>query len=130
MKWLQNIPLANGLTVEVWDLSRPIAADTQKVELLFRARVPLKPEDFPSPDDCEMTRKAFGTEPVWESRKAKSFVPGSETARVSGEFLEDFRRDLLPYLSRSSFPRSFSLSKSREILKDPCRFRKTPKEKK
>jgi hypothetical protein len=129
MRWLQKIPLANGLTVEVWDLSRPIAADTQKVELLFRTPIPLKPEDFTCPGDFAETREAFGAEPAFESRMVKSFVRADDADRVSGEFQEIFRRNLLPYLCRSSFSRSFALSKHREIRKDPLRCRTTPKEK-
>lgn len=129
MRCLQKIPLENGLTVEVWDLSRPVAADTHKVELLFRMCIPLKPEHFACPGDYATTREVFGAEPAFESRMVRSFVSGGDMARVSHEFQEVFRRDLLPYLCRPRFPRSFALAKYREILKDPLHRRKTPKEK-
>jgi hypothetical protein len=129
MKWLQKIPLKNGLTVEVWDLSRSIAKDTLKVELLFRVTIPLKAEHFVCPGDYATTRGLFGDHPAFESRMVKSFVLGCDAVRVSGQFQEVFRRNLLPYLSRPSFPRSFALAKHREILKDPLRNRKNPKEK-
>lgn len=129
MRCLQKIPLENGLTVEIWDLSRPVAADTQKVELLFRMCIPLKPGYFACPGDYATTREVLGDEPAFESRMIRSFVPAQEADRVSLEFREIFRRDLLSYLSRPHFPRSFALVKHREILKEPLRFRKTTKEK-
>lgn len=125
IKCQQIIPLENGLTVEVWDLSRPIAADTHKVELLFRARIALKDEYFASSDASAETRQVLGDEPAFESRFVRSFVPAGDAARISHEFKEIFRRDQLPYLRRPSFPRQFALAKYREILRDPLR-RKNP----
>ena len=40
---IEKIPMPNGLTVEVWDKSVSIAADTSKVALLIRVPVELRP---------------------------------------------------------------------------------------
>ena len=43
MQLFEHIPLPNGLVAEIYDLSRPIAADTTKVEMVrpgrFSARI-------------------------------------------------------------------------------------------
>jgi len=128
MKLIETIPLRNGLTVEVQDLSRPIAADTAKVELLFRVKVPLNPGDWTCPAHYETVRKVFGDELRFEYRAGRSFVRDAAVDAVSRELRDAFRRDLLAYLSRPDFPRRFSLSKYREIEANPYRYREFLKE--
>jgi hypothetical protein len=56
MKLYEQIQMPNGLTVEVHDLSREIAANTVRVELIIRIRVALSPDDFADPLHFERTR--------------------------------------------------------------------------
>lgn len=128
MHCLEKIPLTNGLTVEVWDLSVSVASDTEKVELLFKVPIPLNPEDFTCPDDYRKVREVFGDEPCFESRMIRSFVPLGEADRLRTEFGEIFRKDLLQYLNRPHFRRAFALAKYREIMRDPRHRKVDPKE--
>lgn len=128
MKLIETIPLENGLTVEVQDNSRTIAADTTRVELLFRITVPLSPKDWGCPAQCETVRKVFGETPRFEYRAARSFVRGAAVEEVSRRLLDAFRQDMLAYLSRPDFPRRFALSKYREIEANPYRYREFLKE--
>ena len=128
MKLIEKIPLENGLTVEVRDNSRLIAADTTRVELLFEVAVPLNPRDWSCPAHCETVRKVFGEAPRFEYRVARSFVHGTAVEEVSRGLLDAFRRDMLAYLSRPDFPRRFTLSKYREIEANPYRYREFLKE--
>jgi hypothetical protein len=128
MRLIETIPLENGLEVEVRDNSRPIAADTTKVELLFRVTVPLNPGDWSCPAHYETVRKVFGDAPRFEYRVGRSFVRSAAVEAVSRELRDAFRRDALVYLSRPDFPRRFSLSKYREIEANPYRYREFLKE--
>jgi hypothetical protein len=128
MRLIETIPLENGLAVEVRDLSRLIAADTTKVELLFRIAVPLSPGDWACPAHYETVRKVFGDTPRFEYRAVRSFVRSAAIETVSRELRDAFRRDSLAYLSRPDFPRRFGLSKYREIEANPYRYREFLKE--
>jgi hypothetical protein len=128
MKLIETIPLENGLTVEVRDLSRLIAADTIKVELLFGIEVPLNLGDWACPAHYETVRKIFGDALRFEYRAVRSFVRSAAIEAVSQELRDAFRRDSLAYLSRPDFPRRFAFSKYREIETHPYRYREFLKE--
>ncbi|OPY06514.1 MAG: hypothetical protein A4E67_01432 [Syntrophaceae bacterium PtaB.Bin038] len=122
MNLREEIPLPNGLTAEIWDASRMIAADTASVVLVVRVPVPVKRDYFEEAADCERTKRVFGPEIVFEYRNERTFVPAGEREALFGEFLAGFRKDVLPYLSKGHFPRRFILSKHREIVKEPWRY--------
>jgi hypothetical protein len=119
---IENTTLANGLVLEVWDLSRPIAADTTKVELYVRVKIPFEPCHFDDPGHCDLTCRVFGREGVYEYRKERTFVNNAEREAVFAELLEGFRAGALPYLERPDFPRRFSRSRYREILQNPWKY--------
>jgi hypothetical protein len=123
MKLFEQIPLANGLTAEVYDLSRPIAADTTKVEMTIKIRVELLPEYFTETAQFGQTRAAFGPEIFFEYRMGQSFVGNEEKDHVFRTLLETFKRDSLPYLSSPKFSARFAQSKYREILQNPYKYR-------
>jgi hypothetical protein len=123
MKLFEQIPMPNGLTAEVYDLSRPIAADTTKVEMIIKIRVELLPDYFAEPAPFEQTRAIFGQEIFFEYRMGQSFVSHEEKDTVFRTLLETFKQDSLPYLSSPRFPARFALSKYREILQNPYKYR-------
>ena len=123
MKLFEQIPMPNGLTADVYDLSRPIAADTTKVEMIIKIRVELLPDYFTEPAPFTQTRAVFGPEIFFEYRMGQSFVSHDEKDRVFRTLLETFKLDSLPYLSSPKFPARFALSKYREILQNPYKYR-------
>ena len=129
MKLVEKIPLENGLTAEVWEFSRPIAADVTKVGLLLRTRVPLRREDFVHPDQYRKTCAAFGNELLFDCRKERSFVRNHDVASVTHDLRDDFQKNVVSYLSLPCFPRRFALSKYREIEQNPYRYQNILKEK-
>ena len=122
MELVENIPLPNGLTVEVWDKSASIAADITKVALLIRIRVELQRSYFTEPDHYELVRKTMGPEIVFEYKKERTFVKDKDKDFVFQELLNNFKKTSLPYLSKSSFPRSFALSKYWDIEKNSYKY--------
>jgi hypothetical protein len=121
-KIIENFRLSNGLVLEVWDLSRAIATDTTKVELYIRVKVPFEEAHFDDPGHCDLTRRVFGREGVYEYRKERTFVNNTEVEAVFADLLAGFRADALPYLERADFPRRFSLNRHREILRNPWKY--------
>ncbi|MGV8081645.1 MAG: hypothetical protein AB2L22_16485 [Syntrophales bacterium] len=119
---VENVKLSNGLVLEVWDLSRPIAADTTKVELYIRVKVTFHESHFDDPGHYDITRRVFGPEGVYEYRKERTFVSNAGREAVFAELLGGFRTDALPYLERPDFPRRFSLNRYREILQNPWKY--------
>jgi len=122
MKLVEEIALPNGLVAEVWDQSRAIAADTTKVTLLVRIKLTLKEEYFSRPEQLMITKKIFGPDVYYELKKERTFVPNEEVQQVFNAFLEEFKRDALPYLSRDKFPTGFARSKYLDIQKHPYKY--------
>jgi hypothetical protein len=123
MKLVEEIPLANGLKVEVWDKSISIAADTTKVELLIRSKVELKPSYFIKPEHFELVRKVLGPEIFFEYSKERPFIQNKKKDAVFQELLDSFKKDSMPYLSKPIFPRNFALSKYWNIEKNRYKYR-------
>jgi hypothetical protein len=122
MKLVEAIPLPNGLVAEVWDQSRAIAADTTKVTLLVRIKVTLKPEYFSSTGQFRMTVKTLGPDIFYELKKERTFVSNAEALHVFRVFLDELKRDTLPYLSKEKFPAGFARSRYLDIQKHPYKY--------
>ena len=119
---LEHIRLPNGLVAEIWDYSRMIAPDTASVVLFVKMPVEVREEYFEDAAAHRKTEKVFGSPIIFEYRNERTFVPVGEREALFDEFLANFRKDVLPYLSKDNFPRQFVLSKYREIVKDPWKF--------
>ena len=123
MKLYEQIQMPNGLTAEVYDLSRQIAADTSRVEMIISIRVALRPDYFAEPSQFEQTRAVFGEEIVFEHRMGQSFVSNDQKDSVFRALLENFKQASLHYLSNPKFRNRFAASKYREILQNPYKYR-------
>jgi hypothetical protein len=125
-KLIEKIALPNGLHLEIWDYSRSIAKDTDKVTLYICAPIPLEPSFFSENSQYEKTRKCLGDSLLFEYRNERSFVVQAERDQIFRQFVDIFKQDTLPYLSKPDFPRRFALSKYREIEKNPYQYREMP----
>ncbi len=122
MDLIKTIPLPNGLSLEVWDASRPIATDTVKVGLTIRIKIELKPAYFENPGQFETTRNIFGPELIFEYKKERTFVEKNSKKAVFSELLDEFKENSLDYISRPDFPSKFAKSKYLEIQKHPYKY--------
>jgi hypothetical protein len=123
MKQIESINLPNGLSLDVWDLSRRIAADTVKVELVIKMEVSFENSHFEEEDHYLKTRRVFGTAGTYEYRKERTFVHLDAKEEVFRELLDTFKRDALPYLAQDNFPQRFSRSKYREIVQNWYKYK-------
>jgi hypothetical protein len=122
MTLFEEIMLPNGLVAEIWDGSRLIAADTVSVIVIVKIPVALKEEYFEDPAACRKTAKVFGSPLVYEYRNERVFVPAGERDGLFREFVANFKKDVLPYVSKDHFPKRFVLSKYQEMVKDPWKY--------
>jgi len=129
MKLVEEISLPNRLSVEVYDRSRPFAQDTVKVVFNARVRVEVKEEYFDRREHYEMTRNIFGPEVLFEHMNVRTFVSARDRKKVFEEFENQFRKDVLPYLSKPHFPARFVLSKYEDIRKNPWKYGLLPEQK-
>jgi hypothetical protein len=63
-----------------------------------------------------------GMEIFFEYKKERTFVKDKEKDVVFQELLDNFKKTSLPYLSKSSFPASFALSKHWDIEKNSYKY--------
>jgi hypothetical protein len=122
-KLVENITLKNGLVLEVHDYSRPIAADTTKIELVIRVKVPLLESYFQSRKDYLDTASVFGQEVTYEYRKERTFVSTGEKDSVFLELISTFKSDSLNYLSHEDFARKLAMSKLRDLRMNPFKYK-------
>jgi len=123
MNLVEEIQLANNLTVEIWDKSRDIAEDTTLVKLIIKAKIEIKPEYFSDPIHFEQVTKVFGPEIYFQYEKERTFVDSQDKETVFADLLDDFKRDSLPYIARGNFPARFALSKYDEIQRRYYKYR-------
>ena len=125
-KLIEKIMLQNGLTLEIWDQSRSIATDTDKVTLYICAPIPLDPSFFSQNTQYEKMQKFFGDALLFEYKNERSFVAKAETDQIFRQFIDIFKKDTLPYVSKSDFARRYALSKYRDVEKNPYQYREMP----
>ncbi len=122
MKLEEKIDLPNGLIMEIWDDSRPVADDTIRVTLIIRIPVEVRPEYFPQLQQYEDARKVFGAEVVFEYKKERSFIHSETRQSTFAELLDAFKRNSLSYIMKPNFPSRFVFSRYRDFLKNPRKY--------
>lgn len=122
MKLIEEIKLANGLILMIFDLSRAIAADTVKVEVFFRTKVALKKSYFTDARDYDKVKNIMGDELSYEHRLERSFVPKNDEDSTRTDLISTFKNNSLNYLSSEKFPQNMALSRLREIKNNPFKY--------
>ncbi len=105
-KLLSRHLLANGLTLELWDHSRPTAGDRWYVGLEARVRVPVAAENLPPElSSCagEVTA-ALGPEIIFSQQDERHFIAASEVAGILQEMADRALELAGSYFGRPDFP--------------------------
>jgi hypothetical protein len=122
MKLIEEITLSNGLTLEIFDLSRPVAADTFKVEISFQTKVDLKESYFASPEDYAQVKNIMGDELTYENKRVRSFVYEKDQDSVREDLINTFKNNSLDYVASVNFPQKLALSMLEDIKKNPYKY--------
>jgi hypothetical protein len=73
-------PLNNGLTLEFWDHSRPVAGDRRYVLLETRITIPVRADTLPPELQAlaDQVMEALGREITFAQQEARNFIAASE----------------------------------------------------
>jgi len=122
MKLIEEIKLANGLKLKIFDLSRPIAADTFKVEIYFQTKVDLKESYFADSQDYAQVKNILDDELTYERKMVRSFVYEKDQDSVREDLINTFKKNSLNYLASVNFPRKLALSMLKDIKNNPYKY--------
>ena len=122
MELLEEIKLSNGLTLQIFDLSRAIAADTVKVELSMQIKISLEMAYFANVDDYDQVKNIFGEVLTYTHKAERMIVSKANENTVREELINTFKNNLLNYLSAANFSQKMALAMLRDIKKDPYKY--------
>jgi hypothetical protein len=118
---IEKIRLPNGLILELWDQSRPMAGDRWLVSLLAKMEVPIFRRYFSTLDHGEQAYHdmitAYGDRLVFTQEKLRHFVDEKQTRDVLAELCQRLKNTLVLYLGSPKFA-SFYVLKKFGDLKD------------
>jgi len=114
-KLIEKISLPNGLILELWDNSRPIAGDRWLISLLAKVEVPVLPEYFSNLDNGEQAYRdllaAYGDPVIFTQEKTRHFVDEKDTKDVLAGLCKRFKDNLLSYLGNPRFALLYVMKK-------------------
>lgn len=122
MNLIEEIKLANGLILKIFDLSRTIAADTVKVEIYFQTKIYLKESYFTDAQDYDQVKNTMGDELAYEHKLERSFVPQKNEDTVREDLINTFKSNSLDYLAAVNFPKKMAMSILKDIKKNPYKY--------
>jgi hypothetical protein len=122
MNLIEELKLANGLILKIFDLSRTIPADTVKVEISFQTKIYLKESYFTDAQDYDQVKNTMGDELAYEHKLERSFVPQKNEDTVRDDLINTFKSNSLDYLAAVNFPKKMAMSILKDIKKNPYKY--------
>ena len=122
MKLIEEMSLDNSLKLKIFDLSRPVAADTFKVEIFFQIKVDLKESYFASHQDYAQVKNIMGDELTYENKRVRSFVYEKDQDSVREDLINTFKNNSLDYVASVNFPQKLALSMLKDIKNNPYKY--------
>lgn len=114
---IRSEKLANGLTLELLDLSRPVVADRWVVTVLARAAVPVTAETaHGAAERWTEVRDLLGPEVVYEKKMARNFIDGAAKDALVAAIADSFWDQAVPYIGRPLFAARFVRQRYRAAL--------------
>ncbi|MDQ5984954.1 MAG: hypothetical protein CSYNP_00652 [Syntrophus sp. SKADARSKE-3] len=115
MTLYEKISLPNGMTLDLWDYSREVAAKTVKVELVAKMAVPFEASFFNEKEEYDKLVKTIGSVGLYEYRKIRPLLNAAAKDSAFEDLVTEFKTNVLPYVSKANFPQQFARSKYRDI---------------
>ena len=109
-------PLNNGLTLEFWDHSRPIAGDRWFVLIEVRIAIPIKPDALPPElqGQADQVKGALGDEIIFSHKDERNFISATEAPKILKDMQDRFL-DMAPgYFGHPDFAARFIRGKFTE----------------
>jgi hypothetical protein len=102
-------PLKNGLTLEFWDYSRPIAGDRCFVLLEVRIAIPIRPDTLPPElgGQIDQVKETLGDEIIFSQKNERNFIAATEYPIILKDMQDRFL-DMAPgYFGHPDFAARF-----------------------
>ena len=123
-KLIETITLPNGLILELWDNSRPMAGDRWRIALLAKVEVPVIPEYFSTLNNSEQAYRdllaGYSDPLVFTQEKTRSFVDEKNIQSVLAELCQRFKDNLLSYLGNPRFASLYVMKKYGDLQDRKC----------
>ena len=123
-KLIETITLPNGLILELWDKSRPMAGDRWLIALLAKVEVPVIPEYFSTLNNSEQAYRdllaGYSDPLVFTQEKTRSFVDEKNIQSVLAELCQRFKDNLLFYLGNPRFASLYVMKKYGDLQDRKC----------
>ena len=123
-KLIETITLPNGLILELWDESRPMAGDRWLIALLARVEVPVLPEYFSTLNNSEQAYRdllaGYSDPLVFTQEKTRSFVDEKNIQSVLAQLCQRFKDNLLSYLGNPRFASLYVMKKYGDLQDRKC----------
>ena len=123
-KLIETITLPNGLILELWDNSRPMAGDRWLIALLAKVEVPVLPEYFSTLNNSEQAYRdllaAYSDPLVFTQEKTRHFVDENNIDHVLAELCQRFKDNLLSYLGNPRFASLYVMKKYGDLQDRKC----------
>lgn len=126
-EFIERIPLDNGLNLELYNHSRPVAGDRWLVSLEARIEIEVKPEYFTRPIEdvsFEVVKAILGEKVTYRYEKRRNFIAETEKEAILNGLKARFLDTTFGYLSSPGFPRRFIQRKYQEATSKLLKWRK------
>ena len=124
---IEQTPLKNAATLELYDTSRTMIGDRILVSLTARVKIPVASlyqhpaaPDLPPADPL---RSFLGDPVTWEHVKQRHFIDAREKSEVLESLLADFNAHMRAYVSHPDFPVKYVQKQLREHQKKSTWYR-------
>jgi hypothetical protein len=109
-------PLKNGLPLEFWDYSRPIAGDRRFVLLEVRIAIPIRPDTLPPElrGQVDQVREALGDEIIFSHKDERNFIAATEASKILKDMQDRFLAKAPGYFGHPDFAAGFIRGKFAE----------------
>ncbi len=113
---LSRYLLNNGLTLEFWDYSRPIAGDRWFVLLEVRIAIPIRPDTLPPElrGQADQVKEALGDEIIFSHKDERNFIAATEAPKILKDMQDRFLDMASGYFGHPDFAARFIRGKFAE----------------
>jgi hypothetical protein len=126
-KIVKTIELENGLTLEICDESRKIAADAYVVIMGVRMNVQIQKHRFvaqPVSDEKIADILAIlGDDILYEYKSERNMIMAKEKEMVFENQVDTFVKNMVPYISKPIFPEKMILKEYRQRLEKKNKYK-------
>ena len=114
---LDRHPLDNGLTLEFWDHSRPVAGDRWFVSLSARIAIPVRADTLPPELKAHAAQvvEALGEEIIFSHTEERNFIAASEAPGLLKDMQERSLALAPRYFGHADFAARFIRKKFAEL---------------